>query len=150
MGFDAASIRQHDLAYDFTTYPGADGQPWAISGIVPEPTAQVRDTFLSAVTAAYTLEGDSEEQLAAAFAKLPADRKAQSLSQLREAMIGLCSGSPDGDVLNALPFDLFDAFQRWLMGELFAPPTPPTAASSASQAIEGTVASSTRSDAISA
>jgi hypothetical protein len=151
MGFTASDIRSHDLAFDFSTYEGANGQPWGIRGTVPEPTAETRDAFLTAIATAYSLDGGDEQELAASFQKLSPEAKAKSLSTLRSAVVGLCSGSPPKEVLDALPFPLFDAFQAWLMDELFvAPPTQPSAASSDLPVIEGAAVSPITSVAISA
>lgn len=133
MGFDAGKIEALD--YDFTSFPGAAGQVWAIRGTVPEPTAAGRDAFMADMSQVLDIGGaGSEEEIRAALMGLSPERQQEISAQLRAALARLCAGSPSAEVLEALPGRLFDAFRDWLIGELFGVPTMPLAASNGSRA----------------
>jgi len=147
MGFNAAQVEALD--YDFSSYPGASGQPWAVAGTVPEPTAARRDQFAAQMREILDL-GDvgtgSREDITAAVLQIPIAHQQEITAAMRGALVELCAGSPAPEVIEALPFRLYDAFRDWLMGEMFvARPTMPSAATSASPATAAPAASPTSS-----
>ncbi len=145
MGFSAARAAPA-LDYDFSDHPQAAGQPWAIRGTVPEPTAGRLDAFFAEMRQALGgLTGSTESELLASALTLPAESQEQMSAQMRGALARLCAGSPPPEVIEALPARILDAFRDWLLGELFAPPTSPTAGLSASPAALANAASPTPS-----
>ena len=133
--FDAAEAVEV-LEFDFTRYGG-------MKGVIPEPSTKKVETFnvemrafaqemrdtLSGATGGMDLkaladmkdedfdEGDLDK-VVDAIESIPDDMFSQQQERLSGALGRLCSGTPDQDQLMRLPFRVFTAFNKWIVGEI--------------------------------
>lgn len=129
MGFNAGEILE-PLDYDFSKYDGP-------VGTVPEPSSgAVKGYFRAMKNLAKEARkfkdiekalGDEEE-----IDSLPDEELAERMSMLdeaeegvdmlqkqqKEALAALCSNQPSFDELDRLPHRVFQAFNKWLIGEI--------------------------------
>lgn len=138
MGFNAAEVLE-PLDYDFTSFNGPDGKPLP-KGTVPEPSSGAVKAYFRAMKDLAkearrfkdiekklgNIDEISDEELAERMATVDeAEEGADELQRNQKvALAGLCSDNPSLEVLEALPFRIFMAFNKWLIGEI----NPKTAA----------------------
>ncbi len=132
MGFNAGEVLE-PLDYDFSAFGGP-------VGVIPEPSSgAVKDYFRAMKNLAKearkfkdieaklgNIDDVSDEELAERMATIDeAEEGADELQRAqKEALAALCSNTPSFDELDRLPFRIFTAFNKWLVGEI----NPKTAA----------------------
>ena len=113
MGFKAASAVE---ALDFDFRPQVDA-----SGVIPEPTHDLRDAFLTRIDEIFADDTDKVLEDRVADIKVEELRKLEG--ELVDAVAELCQGTPTREQIGGLPPRHQLAFLGWLVGQLAADPT---------------------------
>jgi hypothetical protein len=115
------------LEYDFTDYGGSEG-------IIPEPSsgavkayfrsmkdlAKEARKFKGIADSLGEVDDLDDEQLADRMSTIEeAEEGADQLAEMQKrALAELCSNKPTFDEIEALPYRVFQAFNRWLVAEI--------------------------------
>lgn len=116
--FDASKAVEA-LDYDFTAFGGG-------VGVIPEPTSGQVEGFFNTIKQLAkevkakqgSLEAVNEVDAADTLAEMDDNFMSEYEAEMSEAIAELCSGTPNADEVNRLPFRVRTAFIQWLVGEL--------------------------------
>lgn len=131
--FDAGTAVE-SLEYDFTAYGGSEG-------VIPEPSsgtvkayfragkdlAKEMRKFKGISDALGDVDNLSEEEITSRMAMIEeAEEGVDELQERQRGMlVDLCGGAVTRDELDRLPFRVFQAFSKWLIGEISPKRTTP-------------------------
>jgi hypothetical protein len=105
-------------------------EPYAPSGVIPEPTASQIQVFKKGLAqlveySARAEDIDVEKLSPAEYAKRLSGLLSEDTTEQDEKVLHMiadvCSGQPSFDDLSALPFRARQAFLGWIIGALVAP-----------------------------